>query len=89
MAYQIDRAVWRWGSWVQGRIEEQIEVPLTKGKKRQTELKQKYNAEQITNLIYGELPAPDGSGKTATLNDTGQHQSYWQNIDPFAVIDDE
>lgn len=80
--------MWRWGSWIQGRIEEQIEVPISSAKKRQTELKPKYNAEQITNLIYGELPAP-GSAKTATLTDTGQHQSYWQNIDPFSVIDDE
>lgn len=78
-AYQIDRAVFTFGSFVQARIEETIEVPVSaKPKKKNTEIKQKYSREQIQETIYGPLP---DRAPTNTPNEP----NMWGNIDPYAV----
>lgn len=83
LAYQIDRAVFTFGSWIKNRIEETIRVPASKNKNEPLmETKAKWSSEQIQSFIYDPLPDPD-------LVAAHQNEpSGWGNIDPFAVTAD-
>lgn len=62
LAYQINRATWKWGSFIEGQAEAMIEKPLRKTrKKRETELVPKWTPEEIHEFIYGTLSSPQES----------------------------
>ena len=50
----IDRAVWRWGTFIQGKIDERVERPRKK-QANKNELVEKYSPDQIHNMIYGKI----------------------------------
>lgn len=76
--------MFRFGSWVQARIEEQVERPRSKAKKRDTELVPKYGVKQIEAFIYGPLPDPAAKQR----GEDGVALS-WANVDPYSVEADD
>lgn len=82
LAYQVDRVVFSFGSWVKARMDETIEVNAPKRPKneRPKETKPKYSSEQIEGFIYGPLPDP----AMVSIDPTAPHP--WGNIDPFSVV---
>lgn len=67
LAIQVDRAVMTFGTFVQARIEEQVEKPVSQQKKRQTELVQKYKPKEIRDMIYGKLISREEAAATIAV----------------------
>lgn len=55
LAWQVNRAVWKWGRFVKAKIEETIEVPHVQQRGPLKDIKPKYKPEQIHDMIYGQL----------------------------------
>jgi hypothetical protein len=80
LAYQIDRSVFRFGSWIEGKLNETHEVPVRKNARKNTTIEPKYRPDEIRRFIYGPLPT-DNPNRPKGMDQF----AYWQNVDPFEV----
>lgn len=59
LAYQVNRAVYRFGSWMKSKIEETVERQAKPASKRRTERVPKYTSDDIHRMIYGNIVTRD------------------------------
>jgi hypothetical protein len=58
LAIQVNRAVFRFGTFIEARRDETVETEAPKNKRRHMIEKPKYKPEEIREMIYGPLPDP-------------------------------
>ena len=84
LSYQIDRATFQWGRFIQGKIDETIQVPASKSKQPHTIQKPKYSPQQIMDFLTKPL-GPDGKIEAPiaiNLEDLTYGEEGWETVAP-------
>ena len=85
LGLQIDRSVWKFGSFIEGKIHEKYERPVSQTKKRNTEWVDRYTPKQIYEMIHGTLLSDEqreAQAAEAKAVRSGQ-------VDPYSVEAEE